>query len=55
MYPYLLVIVADGLRFTTRHKTYGEALVMKLELEAQYGKMFCITLSFRRQPEVIKW
>lgn len=55
MYPYLLTIKTDGLRFTTRHKTYGEALIMKLELEAQYGELFFITLSFHKQPEPIRW
>ena len=47
MYPYLLTIVADGIIFTTRHKTYVEALAMQLELEEQFGDMVSITLTFQ--------
>ncbi len=47
MYPYLLKIFADGKTYTTRHKTYMEALAMQIELESQFGRMINIELIFR--------
>lgn len=55
MYPYLLVIVVDGLRFTTRHKTYGEALGIQLELETRLGDRVQITLIHQADVEGINW
>lgn len=55
MYPYLLLIVVDGFCITTRHKSYGEALVMQLELEAEYGDRIRINLRYKESLEAIKW
>ncbi|UFH56318.1 hypothetical protein [Spirosoma sp. KNUC1025] len=54
MYPYILIIIADGISFTTRHKTYGEALAMLLELESKFGKIASIRMSFQEQ-DVVAW
>lgn len=55
MYPYLLLIVVEGLLFTTRHRTYGEALIMQLELKTQLGDKIQITLRHQTHLEVIDW
>lgn len=55
MYPYKLMIVADGLRFTSRHKTYGEAVAFQLELEAKLGNLACIRLCVEEQSVSVHW
>ncbi|GAB4025596.1 hypothetical protein GCM10028773_51810 [Spirosoma koreense] len=55
MYPYLLTIIAEGQLYYTRHKTYGEALVFKLELEARFGQRVRIILNVQEVLHELEW
>lgn len=55
MYPYLLLIEVDESRFATRHRTYGEAIALKLELENRSVGRISITVHCQEWMPAIEW